>query len=93
MSYGDLKNLARRKASDKVLRYKAFNITKNPKYNRYQRGLSSMVYKFFVKKSSGSGIKSMSNQQLADELHKLVIKRFRKRKVYSSFKDNTWVLI
>ena len=93
MSYGDLKDLARRKASDKVLRYKAFNITKNPKYNRYQRGLSSMVYKFFVKKSSGSGIKSMSNQQLADELHKLVIKRFRKRKVYSSFKDNIWVLI
>ena len=47
MAYGDFKDLARRTASDKVLRDKAFNIAKNPKYDGYQRGLASMVYKFF----------------------------------------------
>ena len=51
MAYGDFKDLARRRASDKVLRDKAFNIAKNPKYDGYQRGLASMVYKFFDKKS------------------------------------------
>ena len=49
MAYGDFKDLARRTASDKVLRDKAFNIAKNPKYDGYQRGLTSMVYKFFDK--------------------------------------------
>ena len=49
-----------------------------------------MVYKFFDKKSSGSGITKEFNYQLANELHKPVIKKFRKRKVYSSFKDNVW---
>ena len=68
MAYGDFKDLARRTTSDKVLRDKAFNIAKNPKDDGYQRGLASMVNKFFDKKSSGSGIKSMPNQQLADEL-------------------------
>ena len=47
MAYGNFKDLARRTASDKVLRNKAFNIAKNPKYDRYQRGLASMVYNFF----------------------------------------------
>ena len=56
MPYADFKDLARRAASDKVLRDKAFNIAKNPKYDEYQRGLASMVYKFFVKKSKGSGV-------------------------------------
>ena len=56
MAYGDFKDLARRTASDKILRGKAFNIAKNPKYGGYQRGLTSMVYKFFDKKSTGSGI-------------------------------------
>ena len=54
MAYGDFKDLARRTASDKVLRDKAFNIAKNSKYDGYQTGLASMVYKFFVKKSKGS---------------------------------------
>ena len=45
---------------------------------------------FFDKKPSGSGIKSMPNQQLADELHKPIIRKFKKRKVYSSFRDNIW---
>ena len=48
-----------------------------------------MVYKFFDKKSTGSGIKFMSNEQLADELHKPIIRKFKRRKVYSSFKENT----
>ena len=56
MAYGDFKDLARRTASDKVLRDKAFNIAKNPKYDGYQRGLASMVYKCFDKKSKGSGV-------------------------------------
>ena len=68
MVYGDFKNLARRTAADKVLRDKAFNIAKNPK------GLPSMVYNLFNKKTSGSGSKSMPrNQQLAKELHKPII--------------------
>ena len=55
MAYGDFKDLKRRTASDKILRDKAFNIAKNPKYDGYQRGIASMVYKFFDKKSTGSG--------------------------------------
>ena len=90
LTYGDFKALARKTASDKVLRDKAFNIAKNPKHDGYQRDLASMVYKFFDKKSSDSGIKSMSNQQLANELHKPIIRKFQKRKVYSSFEDNIW---
>ena len=50
MAYGDFKDLARRTVSDKFLRDKAFNIAKNPKYDGYQRGLASMVDKFFDKK-------------------------------------------
>ena len=71
-AYGDFKDIARRAASDKVLRDKAFNIAKNPKYDRYQRGLASMVYKFFDKKSKGSGVNIPLefNEQLAEELHK-----------------------
>ena len=47
MAYGYFKDLARGTASDKFLRNKAFNIAKNPKFDRYQRGLASMVYKYF----------------------------------------------
>ena len=55
MAYGDFKNLVRRTASDKVFIDKAFKIESDPKYGGYQRGLSSMVYKFYDKNSSGSG--------------------------------------
>ena len=89
MAYGDFKHLARRTAADKFLRDKAFDIVKDPKYDRYQRGLASMVYKLFNKKTSGSGIKSTpQNQQLAEEPHEPIIRKFKKRKVYLSFKDN-----
>ena len=77
--------------ADKVLKNKAFDIAKDPKYDGYQRGLASMVYKFFDKKSLGSGVKLISqNEQLANEFHKPIIKEFEKRKVYSTFKDNIW---
>ena len=62
MAYGDFKDLKRRTASDKVLRDKAFNIAKNSKYDGYQRGLASMVYKFFDKTSPGSGINTHANK-------------------------------
>ena len=86
MAYGDFKDLERRTQSDKVLKDKAFKIASNPKYDEYQRGLASDVYKFFDKKSKGSGIKE--SKQLANELHQPIIRKFKKRKVYSSFKDN-----
>ena len=57
MAYGDFKDLARRTASDKVLRDKVFNVAENRKCDGYKRGLASMVYKFFDKKSKGSGVK------------------------------------
>ena len=90
MAYGKSKDLAKRTQSDKVLRDKAFKIASDPKYDGYQRGLASMVYKFFDKKSSGSGVDAEPNYQLANELHKQIIRKFKRRKVYSSFRDNIW---
>ena len=92
MAYGDFKDLVKITALDKVLRDKTFNIARSPKYDGYQRGLASRVYKFFDKKTRGSDIKNeiTQNQQLAEELYKPIIKKFRKRKVYSSFKGNIW---
>ena len=87
-AYADHKDLINRTKSDKVLRDKAYDIASNPEYDGYQRGLASMVYKFFDKKSVGSGIASSSI--LADELHKPIIKKFNKIKLYSQFKDNIW---
>ena len=91
-AYVDHKDLINRTKSHKVLRDKAYNIASNPEYDGYQRGLASMVYKFFDKKSVGSGINTTksSSSILADELHKPVIKTFKKRKVNSQFKDNIW---
>ena len=56
MAYRDFKDLKARTTSDKVLRNKAFNIAKNPKYNGYPRVLASVVYNFFDKQSVGCGI-------------------------------------
>ena len=96
------------------MRDKVYDIASNPEYDGYQRGLVSMVYKFFDKKSTagpsslermGSGFKKLKNTTkstaepsalarnssiLADELHKPIIRKFNKRKVYSQFKDNIW---
>ena len=90
MAYDKAKDLVRRTQSDRILGDKAFKIASDPKYDGYQRGLASMVYKCFDKKSSGSGIIIEANYQLADELHKPIIRNLKKRKVYSSFRDNIW---
>ena len=89
MAYGKSKDLIKRTQSDKVLKDKAFKILNNPNYDGYQRGLASMVYKSFDKKSKGSGFIE-PNYQLANELHKPIMRKFQKRKVYSSFRDNIW---
>ena len=80
MAYGDFKDLKRRTASDKVLRDKAFNIAKNPKYDGYQRGLASLVCKFSDKKSKGSGVNIPLefNEKLANELNKAIIRNLKK---------------
>ena len=86
MAYSDSKDLTKQIAADKILRNRAFNIAKDPKYDGYQRGLASMVYKFFDKKSKGSGVKHVNskltpqNEQLAEELLKPIIKKFEKKK-------------
>ena len=63
-----------------MLRVKGFESASDPKYDRYQKGLASMVYKLFDKKSSGGAIK----------LYMQIIRQFKRRKVYSSFRDNIW---
>ena len=88
MAYGKSKDLVKRTESDKVLGDKAFKIATDPKYDGYQRGLASMLYKCFDKKSSGSGVAFEPNYQLANEFHRQIIRNFKKRKVYSSFRDN-----
>ena len=95
MAYGDFKDTKRRTASDKVLRDKAINIAKNPKYDGYQKGLASMAYNVFDRRSTGCGVNiSLEfNEQLAKELHKPILRNFKKRTVYSGsilFKDNIW---
>ena len=87
MAYGKSKDLVKRKHSDKVLKDKAFTIASNQRYDSYQRALASMFYKFFDKNSKGSGINE-PNYQLVNELRKPIIKKFKKRKVYSSNRDN-----
>ena len=94
--YTKYKDVENRLISDQKLKNSVYDIASNPKHDGYQRGLASMVYKFFGSKvapldkktMSGKGIKN--NKILAEELHKPDIKKFNKRKVYSQFKDNIW---
>ena len=90
MAYGDFKYLARRTNSDKVLRDKAFNIAKNPKYDGYEKGLPSVVYKSLDKTTSGEKVKNekFSNKELPEELHKPIIRKFNRGKVKPPFIDN-----
>ena len=93
MAHGDFKDLKRRTFSDKFLGNKEFNIAKNPKYDEYEKGLASLVYRFFDKKSKGGGVVNneiKQNLQLGKEFHKPIIRNFKKRTVYSRFKDNIW---
>ena len=104
-AYAKYKDVENRLISDQKLRNSAYDIASNPKYDGYQRGLASMVYKFFDSKVAPLDKKAMSgkgnakhsslerminNTILAEELHKPVIKKFNKRKVYSQFRDNIW---
>ena len=79
MAYGDFNDLAKRTAADRVLRDKAFKIASDQKYDRYQTGLTSMVYKVFDKKSSGSGLPSnKENIQIANELISQLLQNLKK---------------
>ena len=113
-AYAKYKDVENRLTSDQKLRNSAYGIASNPIYDGYQRGLASMVYKFFDSKVAPLDKKTMSgkgnakptaepsalacsslectgnNKILAEELHKPVIKKFNKRKVYTQFKDNIW---
>ena len=98
MAYNEFKDLEKITQSDIVLKNKALKMASNPKCNGYERGLASMIYNFFDKKSKGSGLKEnqgnfLQNSQLANELHKPIIRKFRKRKFYSSFKKIFGVLL
>ena len=95
-AYAKYKDVKNRLTSDQKLRNSEYDIASNPEYDGYQRGLASMVYKFFDSKVapldkktvSGEGIKN--NKILGEELQKPVIKKFNNRKVYSQFRDNIW---
>ena len=91
-AYAKHKDRLNRKQSDIVLKNKALKIATDPEVNGYQRSLAAMVYKFFNERTKGSGIESGNrfpeNKKLAEELQKPIIKNFKRRKVYSSFKDN-----
>ena len=104
-TYAKYKDVENRVISDQKLRNSAYDIASNPKYDGHQRGLASMVYKFFDSKVAPLNKKTMSgkgnskhssleptgnNKILAEELHKPVIKKFNKRKVYLQFRDNIW---
>ena len=93
MAYGKSKDFVKRTQSDKVLKDKAFKIASNPNYDGYQRGLASMVYDFFDEMSKGSGIVNEPNYQLAYELHKPIIRKLKKRKIYSFLETIFEVLI
>ena len=67
------------------------NITAiDPKDDGYQRGLASMAHRFLDKKSRGSDVDAEPNYLLANELHRQIIRKFKRRKVCSSFRDNIW---
>ena len=66
---------------------RAYEIAKNRGYDGYQRALASMVCRFFDKKT-GSEINA--NKQISEELHKPVIKKLKKRKVYARWKEKFW---
>ena len=86
-AYAKYKVRLNRKQYGAVLKSKALKIAMDLKVNGYQRGLASMIYKFFNERTKGMGFE---NEILANEVHKPIIKNSKIRKVYSSFKDNIW---
>ena len=95
MAYGKSKDLTKRtqSVSIKVLRDKAFEIASDPKYDGYERGLASVVYKFFDKKSRGSSVATEPNYQLANDRRWQIIRRFKRRKVIHPLETIFRVLI
>ena len=93
-AYAKYKDRLNRRQYDIVLKSKALKIAADPRVNGYQRGLASMVYKIFYETTKVSGInlqaKSLNNEILAEKLRKPIIKNLKKRKVYSSFKNDIW---
>ena len=94
-AYSESKNLAKRTISDKIFKNRAYEIARNRGYDGYQRALASMVFKFFDQiTGSGAIAKSKAwasvNEQLAEEIHKPVTKKFKRRKIYVRFNDNIW---
>ena len=83
-----IKDLAKRAYSGKVVRDKAFKIVSDLKYDGYQRGLVWMVYKFFDRSSSGSSVDAEPNYQPTNELHRQNVRKFKRRKIYSSVREN-----
>ena len=73
-TYADHKDLINRTEADKVLRDKAYDSASNPEYDGYQRGLVSMVYKFFDKKSTGSGFKKLKNTTRNSSILEIILK-------------------
>ena len=95
VAYSDSKDLANRTISDKILKDRAYKIARNRGYDGYQRASASMVYKVIDKKTGSGAIVTSKvgmnvNEHLTEELHKPVIKKFKRRKVYARFKDNIW---
>ena len=78
VAYGDFKDLARRIATNKFLRHKAFNIAKSPKYDGYQKAIASMVYKIFDKKSAGRGVNMHANNEKLKNYTNQLLKNFKK---------------
>ena len=85
-----IKRFNKRTQSDKIFRDKVFKIASDPKHDGYQRELTSKFYKFSDKKSSGSGVGAEPNYQFANALYKQIINKFKRRKVYSFFRENNW---
>ena len=93
MAYGKSKDLAQKTQLDKVLRGKALKIESDPKYDGYQRGLPSMLYKFFDKKSCGSSVATEPNYQLANGLHKQILESLKGEKLFDLLEARFGVLV
>ena len=80
MAYGDFKDLKIITIAVKSLRHKAFNIAKNPKYDKYQRVFASLFYKVFDKKVLGETVKNevICNEEVAEELSRPSIRKLEK---------------
>ena len=93
-AYNKYKNSVKRKQSDTVVRNKALKIATDPRVNGYHRSLAAVVYKFINERTKGLGLNfvknSLNNEMLAKELHKQIIRNFKRRNLYSSFISNSW---